>query len=97
MRTEKVLSTGSNFDFFLLSPRFFFLKKNEGDIIIGSVRPLCYLVNHWMKCELHKLGVQQHTSSEALGKIKWSNIIKFQLQSQFRRFDIPNFVCVLTN
>ena len=26
-----------------------------------------------------------------------SNIIKFWLQSQFQRFFIPNFVCVLTN
>ena len=28
---------------------------------------------------------------------KRSNSIKFQLQSQFQRFFIPNFVCVLTN
>ena len=31
------------------------------------------------------------------GEVKRSNIILFQLQSQFQRFFIPNFVCVLTN
>ena len=31
------------------------------------------------------------------GGAKRSNIIQFQLQSQFQRFFIPNFVCVLTN
>ena len=31
------------------------------------------------------------------GQVKRSNTIKFQLQSQFQRFFIPNFVCVLTN
>ena len=31
------------------------------------------------------------------GGAKRLNVIKFKLQSQFKRFFIPNFVCVLTN
>ena len=42
-----------------------------------------------MSC-LHEWGVQQHTSLAPppgpLGGAKWSNIIKYQLQSQFQRF-----------
>ena len=38
---------------------------------------------------LHPLG--------ACGGVNRSNINKFQLQSQFQRLFIPNFVCVLTN
>ena len=44
-----------------------FLKKNEGDIVIASVRPLCYLLlNHWTKFNQiwcvsysHELGAQR--------------------------------------
>ena len=68
------------------------MKRSEGDIVIASVRPLCYLLlNHWTKSNQiwyvsysHEWGVQLHN-------FFWSNI-QFQLQSQFQRF-----LCVLTN
>ena len=73
-----------------------------------SVRPLCYLLlHHWTKSNQiwcvsnsHEWGVQQHIffapPPGPWGGVKRSNIIKFQLQSQYQYF-IPNCVCFLTN
>ena len=84
----------------LLSPRFF-LKKAKGVLLSPqsarlSVRPLCYLLlNHWTKFSQiwyvsysHAWGVQRQTFLAPVpwGGVKMSNIIKFQLQSQFQRF-----------
>ena len=90
-----------------LSPRFF-LKKRRGycyrlcPSVCPSVRPLCYLLlNHWTKFNQiwcvsysHEWGAQRKTffgPAPWVG-IKRSNIVSFQLQSQFQDF-IPNFVC----
>ena len=69
-----------------------------------SVRPACYfLLNHWAKSNQiwcvsysHEQEVQQHFFGPA-GGVKRSNILKLQLQSQFQRFFIQNYVCVFTN
>ena len=77
--------------------------------LCSAVCLLCYLLlNHWTNfnqiwfvSNSHKWGVQRDFFLPRLlgpwGGVKRSNMIKFQLQSQFQRFFIPNFVCVLTN
>ena len=75
---------------------------------MASVHPLCYLLlTHWTKfnqiCFLsysHGWGVQQQTLSLPLplgpwGGVKRSNIIEFQLQSQFQRF-LYQTLCVFS-
>ena len=91
----------------LLSPRFF--KKAKGiSISPQSVCPLCYLLlNHWTKfnqvCSVsywHEWGMQHQTifwprPLGPWGGVKRSNIIWFQLQSQFQRF-LYQTLCVFS-
>ena len=73
-----------------------------------SVCPLCYLLlKHWTKfnqiwcvCYWHEWGVQGQTffwprPLGPWGGVKRSNIIKFQLQSQFQRF-LYQTLCVFS-
>ena len=69
-----------------------------------SIRPSCYLLNHWSKSNKiwcascsHEWGVQQHMfwGPAPWGGAKRSNIIKFQLQSQFQRF-LNQTLCVFS-
>ena len=89
----------------LLSPRFF--KKASGILQSPpSVRLSCYLLlNHWTKSNQiwcvswsHKWGVQRHIflGPAPWGGAKRSNIIKFQLQSQFQRF-FNQTLCVFSH
>ena len=85
--------------------------KSEGDNcyrLRPSVLPLYYLfLNHWTKSNQswcvsfsHECCVQQHffwtRHLGPWGGVKWSNIIKFQFQSQFQRF-LYQTLCVFSH
>ena len=79
-----------------------------GPSVCPSVCPLCYLLlNHWTKFNQiwcvsywHKWGVQRQyffwpRPLGPWGGVRRSNIIKFQLQSQFQRFSYQT-LCVFS-
>ena len=74
-----------------------FFEKSEGDIVIISVRPLCYLLlNHWTKfkwCNDHFFCPATWGPGEgSKGQISFDSITK-----SVSKIFIPNFVRVLTN
>ena len=84
--------------------------KSEEDIVIASIRPLCYpLLNHWMKFNQiwcvsysHELGAQHKKNFFALlpGALGRGQKVKYHLISTTKsilKILIPNFVYVLTN
>ena len=86
----------------------FFIKKRRGycnclhPSFMLSPKPLDKIQPKWCVSYSHEWGVQQHNyfwprPLGPWGGVKRSNIFKFQLQSQFQRFFITNFVFVLTN
>ena len=85
-----------------------FSKKRRGycNRLRLSVPPTRHLLNHWTKSNQiwcvscsHEWGVHQHIflalPPGALGRGKRSNIIKYQLQSQFQRF-LNQTLCVFS-
>ena len=96
----------SQFHIFL-SPRFYL--KSEGDIVIASVRPLCYLLlNHWTKFNQiwcvsysHEWGAQCKfflaPPPGALGRGQKVKYYLISITKSISKIFVPNFVCVPTN